>query len=110
MPMVDGLLAEFDREMAVTRRMLTVVPLANGDWAPHTKSRGALVGRLDAEFVAPWTLKKDGREMFALPKAAAWRNLMISHLIHHRGQLTVYLRLNDVAVPPSYGPTADEMI
>src|SRR6266508_1085241 len=39
MPMVDGLLAEFDREMAVTRRMLTVVPLANGDWAPHTKSR-----------------------------------------------------------------------
>lgn len=72
--------------------------------------RAALVGKTDPEMLVPWTMKRNGREMFTLPRAAAWRNFVISHLIHHRGQLTVYLRLNDVPVPPAYGPTADERL
>ncbi len=56
----------------------------------------------------PWTFKKGDHVIFALPKAAALRSFGISHLVHHRGQLSVYLRLLDIPVPPSYGPTADE--
>jgi uncharacterized damage-inducible protein DinB len=64
--------------------------------------------RLDAEYLVMWTLKRAGQEMFSLPRAAALRTFVFSHLIHHRGQLTVYLRLLDVPVPAIYGPTADE--
>lgn len=73
-------------------------------------ARSVLVGKTDAELAAPWTMKRDGRDLFTMPKGSAWRNFCISHLIHHRGQLTVYLRLNDVPVPPAYGPTADERL
>jgi uncharacterized damage-inducible protein DinB len=73
-----------------------------------TNVRTALTGRADAELLAPWTMRRDGKEMFTMPKAAAWRSFVISHLIHHRGQLSVYLRLNDVPVPSTYGPTADD--
>ncbi len=62
----------------------------------------------DAEFVAPWTLKRGGHQMFTMPRIAAFRSFVLSHSIHHRGQLSVYLRLNDVSVPAIYGPTADE--
>ncbi|HEX6738719.1 MAG TPA: DinB family protein [Vicinamibacteria bacterium] len=70
--------------------------------------RTQLAGKTDGELTATWTFKHGGREMFALPKMAAIRRLCLSHLIHHRGQLTVYLRLRDVALPSVYGPTADE--
>ena len=73
-----------------------------------TTTRGNLSGRTDAELMAPWTMRRDGKELFTMPKAGAWRSFCISHLIHHRGQLTVYLRLNEVPVPSAYGPTADE--
>jgi len=56
----------------------------------------------------PWTLSHGEREIFTLPKVAVLRTWSLSHMIHHRGQLTVYLRLLDVPVPPTYGPTADE--
>jgi uncharacterized damage-inducible protein DinB len=46
--------------------------------------------------------------MFAMPRVAAFRSFVLSHMIHHRGQLSVYLRLNDVPLPSIYGPTADE--
>jgi uncharacterized damage-inducible protein DinB len=62
----------------------------------------------DAEYNAPWTLKRDGQQIFSVPRVAAFRSFVLHHLIHHRGQLSVYLRLNDVAVPPIYGPSADE--
>jgi uncharacterized damage-inducible protein DinB len=62
----------------------------------------------DAEYAARWTLKRDGHEMFSLPRAAALRSFVLNHLIHHRGQLSVYLRLNDIPVPAIYGPSADE--
>ena len=62
----------------------------------------------DATLAAPWRLKLRGRQRFERPKAAVFRDFTLSHLIHHRGQFTVYLRLLDVPVPPTYGPTADE--
>jgi uncharacterized damage-inducible protein DinB len=58
--------------------------------------------------MVPWTFKKDGHTIFSMPRAAVWRSFMLSHLVHHRGQLSVYLRLQDVPVPSIYGPSADE--
>ena len=71
-------------------------------------TRAALVGRGDGEFMAPWTLKRDGHTIFSMPKASVWRSLVMSHLIHHRAQLGVYLRMHDVPLPSVYGPSADE--
>jgi uncharacterized damage-inducible protein DinB len=71
-------------------------------------ARSQIAARTDAEFMAPWTLKRDGHDLFTLPKAGVFRSFLLNHLIHHRGQLSVYLRLNDVAVPSIYGPSADE--
>jgi uncharacterized damage-inducible protein DinB len=64
--------------------------------------------RSDAELMAPWLLKRGDQEIFSIPKSAALRSFVLSHLIHHRGQLSVYLRLNNVIVPAIYGPSADE--
>ena len=64
--------------------------------------------RTDAELVAPWTLKRGDQDLFTLPRVAAFRTFVLNHLIHHRGQLSVYLRLNDVPIPAMYGPSADE--
>ena len=64
--------------------------------------------KTDAEFMAPWTLKRNGRDLFTMPRLSVVRTLLLNHLIHHRGQLSVYLRLNNVPLPPVYGPTADE--
>jgi uncharacterized damage-inducible protein DinB len=64
--------------------------------------------RTDAEYAATWTLKRAGQELFTVPRVAAFRSFVLHHIIHHRGQLSVYLRLNDVSVPAIYGPTADE--
>ena len=71
-------------------------------------TRAALVGKTDAEMMAIWSLKSHGQKMFTMPKAAVWRGFVMNHVIHHRAQLGVYLRLNDVAVPGMYGPSADE--
>lgn len=154
------LLAEFDQEMAGTRRLLERVPGEKAAWKPHTKSfplghlaqlvarmpgwiantirettldlatmrgysfepteallkefdanvreaREALSGSKDADYAAQWSLKHGDRVLWAAPRGQVVRNHM-SHLIHHRGQLTVYLRLNDVPLPSLYGPTADE--
>ncbi len=61
----------------------------------------------DADWAAPWTLLASGRTVFRMPRHAVVRGA-IKHVIHHRGQLTVYLRMNDVPVPALYGPSADE--
>jgi uncharacterized damage-inducible protein DinB len=71
-------------------------------------TRAALVGKSDAELMAPWTLKVGGKTIFSMPKASVWRSFVMSHLIHHRGQLSVYLRMQDVKLPSMYGPSADE--
>lgn len=156
------LLAEFDHEMAATRRLLACVPEAAATWTPHERCRSfaalgahmvdilgwsvpileqlrfdlemqsqgpaatvesmaavreayadaarrarVLVGRTDAELSAIWTLLRGGEELFTLPRAAAFRTFVLGHVVHHRGQLSVYLRLSGIAVPPVYGPTGD---
>jgi len=62
----------------------------------------------DEEFAKPWTMRNGEIIYFTMPKAAVVRTWCLNHLYHHRGQLTVYLRLLDVPVPGMYGPTADE--
>ena len=70
-------------------------------------AREALAEVDDATFAQPWSLKMGEKVLFTAPKGVVVRN-HISHLVHHRGQLTVYLRLLDVPLPVIYGPTADE--
>jgi uncharacterized damage-inducible protein DinB len=71
-------------------------------------ARKALTGLSDEQLAATWTLKFGGRTMVTLPRAMALRKVFMDHLIHHRGQLSVYLRLLDVPVPGMYGPSADD--
>lgn len=155
-------LAEFEHEIAITRRMLERVPAQHLDYRPHAKSadlgylamhianqpswgtaimqeteldlatfRGparptstaALLDELDrcaaayrdalqsatpGSFAESWTLRMGSHVIVTLPRAAILRSLVMNHLIHHRGQLSVYLRLLDVPVPGTYGPSADE--
>ena len=157
----EALLAEFDQEIATTRRLLERVPAKDAGWRPHPKSyalgdlavhvatlpswvaatmglpeldlatvappapfttgesllayfdanaqagRAALAQAADADFGVPWTLKNAGAVIFTLPRAVVLRSFVLSHMIHHRAQLGVYLRMRDVPLPPSYGPTAD---
>jgi len=76
--------------------------------AKVAKARAGLAAASDPELLAPWTLKKGGQVFFTMPRISAIRSFVMNHSIHHRGQLSVYLRLNDVPLPPIYGPTADE--
>jgi uncharacterized damage-inducible protein DinB len=165
MAMRDFLVPEFDHEMAVTRRVLERVPMADAAWKPHPRSfslgelathiaqlptwaqatlrgdsmdlqapdaparptvpagtpellerfdrhvaaaRALLADTSDAEMMLPWTLRAGEHVVFTLPRAAVLRSFIFSHTIHHRGQLTVYLRMRDVPVPSIYGPSADE--
>ena len=62
----------------------------------------------DEEWKVNWTFKRGEYKIFELPREAAIRNLVMNHLVHHRGQLSVYLRLLNVPVPGMYGPSADE--
>lgn len=71
-------------------------------------ARAALAASTDAELMAPWSLKRGGHTIFSMPRVGVWRSFVMSHLIHHRGQLSVYLRMHDVALPSIYGPSADE--
>jgi uncharacterized damage-inducible protein DinB len=68
----------------------------------------ALRGLDEARLDDPWRFRIMGRVRFERPRGEALRDMTLSHLIHHRGQLSVYLRLLDVPVPPTYGPSADE--
>jgi uncharacterized damage-inducible protein DinB len=71
------------------------------------EARAALAAASDDDFQVPWSLKAGDRVFMTLPRGAVVRQ-NINHLIHHRGQLSVYLRLVDVPLPSIYGPTADE--
>ena len=62
----------------------------------------------DEDFQVMWTLKNEGQVILSLPRIAVLRGFVMNHLIHHRAQLTVYLRMLDVPVPALYGPSADE--
>ena len=73
-----------------------------------TPARAAIAGASDADFFNTWRFLNNGKEVFAMPRIASLRTWVFNHLIHHRGQLTVYLRLNNISVPSIYGPSADE--
>lgn len=83
------LLENFDKQAAAARELI----VAATDEKPHEI----------------WTFKYAGETVFAMPRAAVLRSVVMNHLIHHRAQLSVYLRLVDVEVPGMYGPSADEM-
>jgi uncharacterized damage-inducible protein DinB len=71
------------------------------------EARAAIEAAVDADYDVTWSLKMRGDVLFTLPRGVVLRQ-HISHLSHHRGQMTVYLRMRDVPVPAIYGPTADE--
>ncbi len=62
----------------------------------------------DSAFHQKWSLLNGGETFFTMPRIAVIRSMVMNHIVHHRGQLTVYLRLNDIPVPSTYGPSADE--
>jgi uncharacterized damage-inducible protein DinB len=84
----EEMLAKFDSLAEALRETLSATP--------------------DEEFGKTWTLTWNGQQAFSLPRMAVYRSMVISHLIHHRGQLSVYLRMLEVPVPGMYGPSADE--
>lgn len=76
--------------------------------AAVAKARPAIAAASDADMMKPWTLRQGDKVFFTMPKVAVLRSFVMNHMIHHRAQLGVYLRLNDVPVPGTYGPSADE--
>ena len=72
------------------------------------KARAAIAAVSDEELSKPWSLTSNGKTILTMPKIAVLRSFIMNHLIHHRAQLGVYLRLNDLPVPSIYGPSADE--
>jgi uncharacterized damage-inducible protein DinB len=72
------------------------------------KARKALGGLDDAALMSTWRLMAGERELFAIPRMALLRSIMLNHWYHHRGQLSVYLRALGVPIPSIYGPSADE--
>jgi uncharacterized damage-inducible protein DinB len=161
----EGLLKEFDLEMASTRKTLERIPEDKLTWKPHEKSmvlgrlaghlaelpgfglrmievdsfnfanrptgqkptvaesqkhvleifdknvaafREAMAGVSDADLQKNWTLAAGDKKIYDGPRIGALRRMLMNHMIHHRAQLGVYLRLNGVPVPSVYGPSADE--
>jgi uncharacterized damage-inducible protein DinB len=166
MSMEEDLLADFEKEVANTRRVLEAIPDGHWDWRPHVKSmtlgrlaghvaetpmwaeamvqgdldfavggalpkpfiasrraelletfekcaarfRSAVAGRGDATLRETWTMRHGARVLVSKPLHEALRANALHHVIHHRGQLTVYLRLLGAPVPSTYGPTADTAV
>jgi uncharacterized damage-inducible protein DinB len=156
----DDVVPEYEREIAITARLLDAGATLLASWKPHARSRtiielashvadvpawgsrilgglefdlatlesardddtytairqrfdahAAATRRLlemsDAEWRALWCLTRGGDELYAMPRTTAFRRLVLNHLIHHRGQLSVYLRMLGAVVPTIYGDTAD---
>lgn len=70
--------------------------------------RAAIEGASDAHFMQPWSLLNGGQVIFTMPRGACIRSMIMNHIIHHRGQLTVYMRLKGIPIPSIYGPSGDE--
>jgi uncharacterized damage-inducible protein DinB len=90
MPTLAQVLATFDRHVTEVRR--------------------GLLAREDAALMTLWSLKRGKETLLSTPRISALRRFLLHHLIHHRGQLTIYLRMLDVPLLPLYGPTADEIL
>jgi uncharacterized damage-inducible protein DinB len=72
------------------------------------EARRALAAVTDADVAQMWSLREQGQTLMSLSRAAAIREFVLNHLIHHRAHLCVYLRMNDIPVPGMYGPSGDE--
>jgi hypothetical protein len=71
-------------------------------------ARAALKNTPDSAWTEPWKLSFGGKPIFSGSRFLAYREMFLNHLVHHRAQLGVYLRLNDKSVPATYGPSADD--
>jgi len=102
-------------EFAEVRHAIPMLSLANGfsdeDLADFdrnvSEARQAIAASKDSDFDTPWSLKMGDQVFMTMPRGVTTRQ-HINHLVHHRGQMSVYLRLLDIPVPSIYGPTADE--
>ena len=74
------------------------------------KVRSALVGMTDEAWNQPWKLSLQGKPIFEGSRFLAYRQMFLNHIVHHRAQLGVYLRMNDEPVPATYGPSADDRL
>jgi uncharacterized damage-inducible protein DinB len=74
------------------------------------KTRAALIAMTDGAWTEPWRLAFNGKVLFQGSRFLAYRQMFLNHLVHHRAQLGVYLRLTDTTVPSTYGPSADERL
>ena len=72
------------------------------------QAKAILAGMDDATMLKNWSITRDGRCIMSVPRIGFYRSVLFNHLYHHRGQLSVYLRLLDIPVPSIYGPSADE--
>jgi uncharacterized damage-inducible protein DinB len=72
------------------------------------EAKDAIARASDEHFHQNWTLRRGETIFFTMPRVAVMRGMVFNHIVHHRGQLSVYLRLNDIPVPSIYGPSADE--
>jgi uncharacterized damage-inducible protein DinB len=106
--------SEFDlasRSSGYTPKVLNSHQEILDEFDTNVRNARAAVESADNEaLMQPWTFRRGEHVIFTLPRMAALRAIFFSHIIHHRGQLSVYLRLNDVPVPSIYGPTADEAV
>jgi uncharacterized damage-inducible protein DinB len=73
-----------------------------------SSAKQLLGGMSDEDLLSSWSLLREGRPIFSMPKAGVIRMIVLNHVYHHRGQLSMYLRQLDVLLPSIYGPTADE--
>lgn len=99
----------YDLASSTTREPLTSLKAVLETFDGHVREvRSALVGLTDGQLLQPWALRRAEKIVLSMPRVSALRGFVVRHLVHHRGQMTVYLRLNGVPLPPLYGPTADE--
>jgi uncharacterized damage-inducible protein DinB len=108
--MVAGMIAldSMEPPQFVQPEAATAAELGPTLTASLAKAREALGGFDDEGMGGMWRLTAGGKELMAMPRAAAARTIMLNHWYHHRGQLLVYLRMHNVPLPSVYGPTADE--
>ena len=99
---------QFDRDSYVPVVYETVAELLDAFDKGMAEAVEVMQGQSDENLMATWRMAVDGKQMFEMPRIAVIRGMILNHIVHHRGQLSVYLRLNDVPVPSIYGPSADD--
>ena len=99
---------QFDTESYVPVVYETVAELLDAFDKRMAEAVEVMQGQSDEHLMATWRMVVNGQPMFEMPRIAVIRGMILNHTVHHRGQLSVYLRLNDVPLPSIYGPSADE--